>query len=348
MKVFNMNFIKYSKIYTYLNLPVILSGVLLISCGTTDESPVKKEIVKSSLSEYYEGRAFEQQRQLKYAESSYWESIEISPRPAAFYRLAEVQRAMGQIAEAKYSVNKALELVPDYNQARLLKTVLDNEYPNIDPKKPEIAQLSPQTPDIAVNPTQQQQAQEVEQEPSEDVTLELQEQRAQQREAPQRPPQITLQPSDQALFEEANKLAQTQNWQAAASRYQNLIEKYPSAPQVHYKYGYALFHLERYQEAEQEFRRVLQIAENHAEAYNDLGVTLEIQGQITEAEQAYQRAIQIGQHPDAYYNLAVLNEKKGDYKMAINLYQEYLRFDSTSQYATQAMERIEKLRRYAF
>ncbi len=314
----------------WVQLLLVLAVAGLLACSSTEQQAiVKKEVVKTSLAEFYEGQEFEKQRELENAENSYLNSISISPRPAAYYRLAEVQRAMGKIAEAKYSVDQAIELVPDYRQARLLKTVLNTEYPNIAPNKPEIPEAPSKTPDDEkVASAKQQQPQAAESLPSTE--------------------EVSLDPAGQQLFQEANKMAQAQNWQEAVAQYEKLLQKYPSAPQVHYKYGYALFHLQRYEEAEQEFRRVIQLVENHAEAYNDLGVSLQAQGQISEAENAYQNAISIGQHPDAYYNLAVIKEKKGDYKSAIALYQEYLTFDPSSEYADYAEERIKTLRRYAY
>ncbi|MGI6454110.1 MAG: tetratricopeptide repeat protein [bacterium] len=295
--------------------------------------------MKDALESYYQGENAERNRELEQARDLYTQSIETSPRPRAYYRLAEVQRALGDIPSARSSAQAALQLAPTYAQARRLLEVLESESPQASP-----GVLQPTPEDevdgfaIVQDPTRPIQSSV----PATDIITTQPDVSATGSSAPPLPPEA------ESLLSEARQAATDGDWERSRALSDRVLSEYGEHPQVYHTRGYALVQLGRLAEAEQDFRQAINLDSDFADAYNDLGVTLEKIGRSGEAVQAYERAIAVGNHPDSLYNLALLREKMGDYRDSIDLYERYIRYDSVSAYANFARERITKLRRNAF
>ncbi|MHA1928897.1 MAG: tetratricopeptide repeat protein [Candidatus Thorarchaeota archaeon] len=60
-----------------------------------------------------------------------------------------------------------------------------------------------------------------------------------------------------------------------------------------FKQGEEIINQGRYEEAEQYFRKVIEIQPDHAEAWNSLAITLLKQDRYDEAEQAFRKIIEL-------------------------------------------------------
>src|SRR5690606_32260462 len=112
-------------------------------------------------------------------------------------------------------------------------------------------------------------------------------------------------------------MSQNGEWQVSADMLKDILAQYPNSPDVLYQYGYALFNLNRVAEASESFEKSIELDSTNPSAFNDLGVSYERLGRPSDAMSAYEKAIMLGRHIDAYYNLALLKEKLGEYQAAI-------------------------------
>lgn len=324
---------------------IIGAGLIFSSGCATQEGPSQAGIVDQALNTYYQGEKLERDRQLEQARDAYQKSIEISPRPRAYFRLATIQYHLVQTEEAKASAQAALRLTPTYQQPQLLLQKIEAEQGGTAPAPSEqdISEAIDQETGLTdTQPSSPDQPTPATPEPSVAAPA------APISSQPAATPVTPLDTDSEALFSEAKQAAAAGDWARSLSLNERVLEKNPDHPTVLYSYGYALFQAGRLEEALAAFNKVIEANPQFADAYNDLGVTLEASGRSGEAMAAYQKAIDVGNHGDAHFNLALLKEKTGDYKGAIGLYEDYLKFDSVSAYAQYARERINKLRRNAF
>jgi tetratricopeptide (TPR) repeat protein len=156
---------------------------------------------------------------------------------------------------------------------------------------------------------------------------------------------VRLQPSNWQYAERAGALARRMGDYAAAASFDEATLKLVTSTfgAGHRETATALnnlaltyYQLQRYLQAEDLYRRVIEIDEkalgkdpNAAIAYNNLGVLLRDQGKYDEAKPLFRRAIEIGEktlgkdHPDpaiAYNNLGVLLRDQGKYDEAEPLF----------------------------
>ncbi len=155
-------------------------------------------------------------------------------------------------------------------------------------------------------------------------------------------------PQNVSLEVQAKEAAKNGDWKNAQSLYEKILTADSSNAVMQYNYAYTCFNLNQLAQAETAFRRAVELDPQFADAYNDLGVTLEKQKKSGEAVEAYQKAVDLGTNSDAFFNLALLKEKLGQYKASVELYEKYLTLDSDSTFADYARQRIEKLRRLAY
>lgn len=319
------------------------------ACQTPDKDEIFKQEVKQALEPFYEGEKLLAQKKFDEAKEKYQASIQISPRPKAYYRLAEIAIVQKNLDEAQKNVDEALKLSPDYPQAKKLKNQLD--------VRQQIVESNPQEKQSTFNvPDQPETAPSMQNTPSESTaapsTETKPEQPVAQKSIETQPTaaaaQAPLDDQGKAQLEQAKKLGSIKNWTDANDIYEKLIADYKDNPVVFYNYGYALYEQKKFDQAVGMFEKAISIKPDFADAYNDMGVTLENLGKITEAENAYEKAISSGNHGDAYFNLALLKEKQGQYTKAIDNYNAYLKFDPNSTFSAFAKDRIEKLQRKAY
>jgi len=91
------------------------------------------------------------------------------------------------------------------------------------------------------------------------------------------------------------------------------------------KLGRELLVQERYDEATQMFKEVLNRNDSSWQAYNYLGLTYSKKGLFEEARAAYEKAISLEfNYASAHFNLATACEKLGDHGQALNRWRQYI------------------------
>lgn len=365
----------------FLAIALILGSISLAGCQFDKVDPFKQE-VSLALEHFYQGQRLQQQQDYQAARQEYLASIQVSPRPIAYYRLAEIAIAMNDIEQAQAYLDQALALNPQFQQARQVKSQIQSRLsepgsisqtntpeptqpaaeqptatPVIDIAEEEIEQAAPtKTPTPLVPLRQDESVENGTEEPAETTTSQSTEQPSTTAPANQTSPPEAEQPPGSKevaeehlpLFDQLAQAEQAGNWSEAASIAMELNKLYPGRADVLYHLGYTTYQLGLPEEAAGYFEQSVEADPSNAAAWNDLGVVLENLGRHREAGQAYQKAVEIGTSPDAFFNLAQFFEKQGNYRQAIELYQAYLEFDENSQYAQHAKQQIEKLRRFVY
>ena len=100
------------------------------------------------------------------------------------------------------------------------------------------------------------------------------------------------------------------------------VRRNPEDDDGWYQLGLAYREIGQYEEAEQAFRRAMQLRPNNADYVAFLGETVLLRGGATpppEAEQLFRRALQAQPgHPQARYYLATLRDFRGDHRGALD------------------------------
>ena len=317
---------------------ICLAGLIILAGCQSTENDTFKMNVKSALDHYYRGVELQKKRDYAGAKQELQASLDISPRPRTYLQLAALALEQNELEEAGKYADLTLKLSPNNSIARTLKRQVEirkglGAAGAMTPTSPPgtIVPLSstgsapPVTPAVPASP------------PSTMVTAPTLE-------------QVAAPPGDEitALLNQVKADSSAGRWQEALAQCDQILQKSPDNPQAHYQKGVALFQLKNFAEAERSLKKAIELKPDYADAYNDLGITLEYLERSIEAVQAYQKAIEIGTNRDAYFNLAILEEKRGDYKQSIEHYENYLKYDNSSVYADFARNRIEKLRRQEF
>ena len=97
-------------------------------------------------------------------------------------------------------------------------------------------------------------------------------------------------------------------------------------------------------QAEQHYRRAIEVDPRYALAYFDLGNVLDETGRVVEAIQTYQAALHLAPtYADAHYNLALAYEKIKEPRKALKHWQAYVKLDSTGPWATHARNQAKRI-----
>lgn len=311
----------------------LFAASIFFGCQSADQQTFKEE-VRTALDLYYQGVELQKKRDYGGAREAYLRSAEISPRPRVFYQLAEVAILRNDPDESLAYLDRALAMSPSYENAqRLKRQILARQ--GVAAEQPARPAAPAPTPERIAEPRPVP-------EPEEGVSTVT-------------PPPATARPesaagsgAESAMLAEARQAAAENRWEDCVTLCQRILSADPDNAEAMYRMGVAQFQLGRHAEAEASFQGAIQARPEFADAYNDLGIALEYLGRSAEAMRAYESAIEAGGNSDAYFNLAILEEKRGGYRRAIELYEEYLKTDDTSAFADYARERIGKLRRQAF
>jgi tetratricopeptide (TPR) repeat protein len=101
------------------------------------------------------------------------------------------------------------------------------------------------------------------------------------------------------------------------ARYAELAAREPGNPHVQFAHGWLERHAGRNAEAEQAYRRVLEVRPTDDRALNNLGNTLFEQGRADEAIEIYRKAIEANpSNPAAHFNLSQVHTQRFDYQKA--------------------------------
>lgn len=308
------------------NYNVLIFSVLLClalvgtGCVSSDVDEYKLQI-REALDHYYAGIELEKKKDFSGAKEEYLHSVEISPRPAAFLRLGVIELMSNNLDEAERYIDRTLMLTPDYPTANMAKQQIAAR------KQIQANQGGAATApsDIGIDDSEIDIAHE--------------------------PDETIIKPSPASGIEFEAQAPQTNDAAATEPSVDNIganLVESKSEAETLYKQGAAQFQQKQYAEAEASFLKAIELKPDYADAYNDLGITLEYLGRSAEAITAYKKSIEIGSNSDAIFNLAILEEKRGNYKDSIELYERYLQFDPNSAFSGYAKDRIGKLRRQEY
>ena len=104
-------------------------------------------------------------------------------------------------------------------------------------------------------------------------------------------------------FQQALRLMQAKNWQAAAEKFYDMIERYPQMSGAWANLGLIHMQTGEWKKAQQALQQALSLNPDLAPAYNYLGLVNRHLGRFKQAEQAYKKAIEA----DPAYAIAWLN-----------------------------------------
>ncbi len=111
---------------------------------------------------------------------------------------------------------------------------------------------------------------------------------------------------------------QVKYWKSSMTLYEHALDVTDNNFIMHYNMGLELAKINRMKEAEDHFRRTIEIKPDFGKAYNDLGNALWLQGQPEKAADLYRKTLEINpDHPLANYNLGILLEAQGKFDAAI-------------------------------
>jgi tetratricopeptide (TPR) repeat protein/mono/diheme cytochrome c family protein len=102
--------------------------------------------------------------------------------------------------------------------------------------------------------------------------------------------------------------------------------KYPNNIERRVGLGIALTGQGRLVEATDEFREVIRVRPDHANAHYNLGCVLRLQKQLDEASEHFEQALRVKpHHAEAHNNLAIILHEQGRFQEAVGHYREALR-----------------------
>lgn len=319
-------------------LCIALASAALMQCSTMDEAALFKEKVNESLSHYYRGLELRVKKDFAGAEAEMMQSLEISPRPRTYLALAELALVQEKPDEAEGYIDRALRLSPNLSLGKELKQQIQVRK-NAGAAATQTSNMNADDLPSRTLPLQQSNSSITQTQPVQETVMKPQ---------PIEPAPIIQPETTPPELQNAKNAANRSDWGEASRLATQIIAGHPENSEAFYLLGYIHFQQKNYEEAEQVFRQTIRLEPNHANALNDLGITLEYVGRSAEAIEYYERSVNTGTNPDAFFNLALLEEKRGQYAKAISLYERYLQRDQTSAFSDFAKERIGKLRRVEY
>jgi tetratricopeptide (TPR) repeat protein len=199
---------------------------------------------------------------------------------AYFYQGVTLQQ-QANLKEAEISFRKALELDPNYAEARVNLGLVLNQQGKLDPAINEFRQA------IRINPK--------------------------------------LAP---AHFNLGVALQAQGEIKAAIASYKEAIRINPDYAEANYNLGIALKNQGKEKEAIASYKEAIRINPNYSAAYVKLGATLADQGKNDEAIAQLRKAIRVNpQDAEAYNNLGVALHKENDLTRAISMWEEAIRLN---------------------
>lgn len=134
-----------------------------------------------------------------------------------------------------------------------------------------------------------------------------------------------------ALFADAISAMRQQQWADAEPLLQQLIAEYPQLSGPHLNLGLLYLQTDKKAEAEQAFRRAIDINPNNLNAYNQLAILKREQGAFAEAETYYQQALAIWPyHAPSHRNLGILYDLYlGRLEKALEHFEKYQALQET-------------------
>ena len=124
-------------------------------------------------------------------------------------------------------------------------------------------------------------------------------------------------------FEQAKVAMQSEEWALAEQILTQMTVDFPELSGVYVNLGNVYLHQERWEQAEDAYKFALEKNSLNNDAYNQYGILLRNLGRFDEAEQQYLKALEVWPHnPHAHQNLAILYDLyMGKFELALNHYE---------------------------
>ena len=321
----------------------ILTLLVSVSACHQKRAPDPKFAVREALDAYYEGERLLRQGDVDSARQAFERSIEVSPRPRARWRLAQILIEQSEYDRARQELDAALAASPGFGlvqieNERLEAKISVEETLTVEESSAPESTPSDRLPAFAF-------AGGAVGDPGRPMP---QEQRPEGTPTPT-PTPTNLSPEQiqemEGIIAEAKYLASVGDNDAALKRYKDVLMIDPGRGEVYYRVGTIYLNDGQPRRAVIELRQAVDLDSSLAAAYNNLGVAYEQIGEIDPAIAAYGKAIEAGEHLDAYYNLGVLLEKTGSWEEAIEAYRSYVKRDPGSEWGRKADGRLRALER---
>ncbi len=130
----------------------------------------------------------------------------------------------------------------------------------------------------------------------------------------------------------------------AEEAYRRALELDPGLAGALVNLGTIHFNARRWEEAERCYRQSLEATPGYALAHFNLGNLFDERGEHTRAVFHYQAALNVdAAYADAHYNLALLYQSSGESLAALHHWKQYLKLDSTSEWGAIARRELERL-----
>jgi tetratricopeptide (TPR) repeat protein len=143
------------------------------------------------------------------------------------------------------------------------------------------------------------------------------------------------------LFAIAVEQEDAGHYQEAAASYRQWLAAYGPDPEVSFNLGNVLTELGQSAAAIERYRQSVELDPDYLEAWHNLARVLAEVGWFEEALQACRRAIAISPtNGDTHYMAADVLDQMGDVLEARRHWREYLKYDSVSEYADYARDRL--------
>ena len=139
-----------------------------------------------------------------------------------------------------------------------------------------------------------------------------------------RPPAFRAPGADEEArlhFDRANALSGEQRYAEAEREFRDVVALRPDHAEAHYRLGVTLQDQHSLDEAAGSYRNAIAVRPDHIQAHNNLGVVLQLQEKFEEGVASFRRAVEL--HPDfdePYLNLGRLQAALGDSKGAAASY----------------------------
>ncbi len=119
-------------------------------CAGTPQERLVAEQRQQALDHLVRGRELKSQGDLVLARDEFLRATRLSPRPAAYYEVANTHYQLGNYGQALHFYDRALELAPDYALARTERDLARLQLDKVDPAPPrETARTNEQTTTVA-------------------------------------------------------------------------------------------------------------------------------------------------------------------------------------------------------
>jgi tetratricopeptide (TPR) repeat protein len=163
--------------------------------------------------------------------------------------------------------------------------------------------------------------------------------------SPQDVEQLKIRKIARVPYNEGLEFASRGSYLEAIGRFQDAISTDPRFVDARYNLGVTYEKMKAYRKALPQFEEIVRLRPTNYVYRFALGNCYFHMQQYDKAVDAFAAVVKLEpEHPQARYSLAAALEKLGRKKEALEAWEEYLRLDSTSEWAREARRRLEKLK----